>query len=847
MPELGIDVSYAQGEIDWEKVANDGVKFAIIRAGYGNSSNQEDAQFKNNMKGTEENGIKRGIYWYSYALSPDEAQLEAEACYNVIKNYSFSLPVVFDIEDESQINLGNSTFSQIVDTFCGFFSNKGYRVAIYSFKSWLESSRFSDDVLNKYDVFLSHFVNYNLNYDTREPIDSTEYNRTSYPIWQFSNCGHIDGISNQVDLDYAYEDFSDTNKEEGSIMSQSTPIEGYFSHPLRENYKTIGMSTHDGHREGQIDFACAEGTKVYSMSNGIVFSIFENHASMGNAVVIKASGVNLQGDLYFRYLHLSEIKVSANSTVKAGDLIGLSGNTGDSDGAHLHIDILDDEYGDVGEIIMLSKSNFKTEAVQGYIELGNIPTTEPSINETRDTGPYLSAIMAQKVVTVRKGSSYSNEGGGGITTEPNNDTPLDDDLRNYYFHSQFTEDFMGEKVSTYLTQHTDKKGKLIDDEILAECPILRVVGFGFHETGNGANGEFSFTQNTPEYNTALMATKLFRGMLVDSGSDWLNKENLKLFIDSGDKELSDIGAQAWWGQDDTIKKYKLDDNLINFADLAYNNLCYPSIYGISDDADVVVGNGRYYAICAIVNSSDVQDTISYLPKDESYNLKYHYAERLTNKAQQCCMLRYTSKDNNGDIKASNVLDDIMIPYTPPQYIENRLPSDIDEIASETVNLSLSQLEEKWGSLNIDGPWCAAFAKRCIQKTPALSSWAAYMTDSSTITLKNLIDNGCPYYVPTTVYALDKQLAKTNFSLDSVQTGDILIICRTEDCTSPSSERQWDHTTVIKTINGNDIVTVEGNMYSNAGDSTTGSRHYTINGNSLNTETECKYFAIVHLT
>ena len=66
MSKKGIDVSYANGTVDWAKVKAAGISFAIIRAGYGRY--QVDSQFTANIKGALAQGIPVGIYWFSYAL-----------------------------------------------------------------------------------------------------------------------------------------------------------------------------------------------------------------------------------------------------------------------------------------------------------------------------------------------------------------------------------------------------------------------------------------------------------------------------------------------------------------------------------------------------------------------------------------------------------------------------------------------------------------------------------------------------------------------------------------------------------------------------------------------------------
>ena len=95
-----IDVSKHNGDIDWAKVAQSGVKFAIIRTGFGKeATNQIDPKFEANYKGCKDNGIFVGAYHYSYAKTTEEARREAEFCPKIIENKQFEFPIYFDIED----------------------------------------------------------------------------------------------------------------------------------------------------------------------------------------------------------------------------------------------------------------------------------------------------------------------------------------------------------------------------------------------------------------------------------------------------------------------------------------------------------------------------------------------------------------------------------------------------------------------------------------------------------------------------------------------------------------------------------------------------------------------------
>lgn len=195
----GIDVSYAQGKIDWDKVKASGkVDFAILRAGYGKESSQVDDQFERNYSECKRLNIPCGAYWYSYATTASEAVQEATVCLRTLAGKTFEYPVAFDIEE--QRSLVNA--SELCLAFCSELEKAGYYTAIYSFKAALENN-INAAVKAKYDVLLSH-VN----------VANSSYTG-NYGIWQYSWVGKIDGISGDVDLDYAYKNYPEIIKNTG--------------------------------------------------------------------------------------------------------------------------------------------------------------------------------------------------------------------------------------------------------------------------------------------------------------------------------------------------------------------------------------------------------------------------------------------------------------------------------------------------------------------------------------------------------------------------------------------------------------------------------------------------------
>lgn len=213
----GIDVSQWQYNVDWLKVAeSDEVDYVIIKAGYGRETWQVDPCFHKNMKAAQDAGIDVGLYWYSYADSVESAKKEAEACYEVIKDYSFEYPIYFDVEEPSILKSHTiAEMSAIIDAFCSEMESYGYYVGVYSYANFLQTGVYSS-VLNKYDVWVAQ-------YGTSSPY---AYNG-NYNMWQYSSTGSIDGIDTDVDLDYCFVDYSaiiEANPDPNFIPPETTAL-----------------------------------------------------------------------------------------------------------------------------------------------------------------------------------------------------------------------------------------------------------------------------------------------------------------------------------------------------------------------------------------------------------------------------------------------------------------------------------------------------------------------------------------------------------------------------------------------------------------------------------------------
>ncbi len=197
----GIDVSYYQGNIDWNKVKAAGVSFAILRVGfrgYGKAGTLVlDDNFLRYLSGAKAAGLDVGAYFFTQAITTAEAREEADFVYKYIKGTSLELPVYFDMEtvtaDNGRLDSAGLSISQktdIVEAFCDRMIYHGYDAGVYSNPQWLTYYLDAARLQAKYPLWLA-------NYTT-----NTKY-AGNFDIWQYGG-GYLNGISGLVDLDVRY-------------------------------------------------------------------------------------------------------------------------------------------------------------------------------------------------------------------------------------------------------------------------------------------------------------------------------------------------------------------------------------------------------------------------------------------------------------------------------------------------------------------------------------------------------------------------------------------------------------------------------------------------------------------
>ncbi|WP_440258304.1 GH25 family lysozyme, partial [Catenibacterium faecis] len=194
----GIDVSYHNGTIDWKRVKQSEVKYAIIRCGYGkNVKSQDDKKWEENVRGCTDNNIPYGVYLYSYADNVEKASSEADHAIRLLEGKKFKYPVYYDLEeDKIRDRLTKQQIADIAQTFCDKLSARGYTVGIYANKNWF-TNYLTDSRFNNWTKWVAQY-NTVCNYHGK------------YDMWQCSSSGSIPGISGRVDLNYSYSPFEYT-------------------------------------------------------------------------------------------------------------------------------------------------------------------------------------------------------------------------------------------------------------------------------------------------------------------------------------------------------------------------------------------------------------------------------------------------------------------------------------------------------------------------------------------------------------------------------------------------------------------------------------------------------------
>ena len=210
---IGIDVSKWQGEIDWAKVKESGIKYVMIRygyRGYGSSGTLvEDTYFKKNIEGALENDLLVGVYFFSAAINKAEAIQEAEAVLKACKGYDIKLPIVYDFEyfgenfDSQSGNpyrtngLTNKQINENAQAFLGYIrKNSNFKTMLYGSSYYLKNIWDIEKFEKDNSIWLAHYP---------AEIKSNKSTYTgNYQMWQCTDAGKVPGINGFVDMNFDY-------------------------------------------------------------------------------------------------------------------------------------------------------------------------------------------------------------------------------------------------------------------------------------------------------------------------------------------------------------------------------------------------------------------------------------------------------------------------------------------------------------------------------------------------------------------------------------------------------------------------------------------------------------------
>lgn len=234
----GIDISYHQGNIDFNSVKKSGINFVMIRASFGFFN--EDKKVHEYVRGCESVGLPYGFYHYSYARNLIEAEREVKGFLHLIKEYKPTYPLVIDMEDADNWkrengNPSNEMLIDICDLFCKRVEEAGYYAMIYANTDWF-LNRINSRKLDRYDKWVA---------DWRKEPNLT----IPRGIFQYTSSGRVPGINTNVDLNISYKNYPEiirsmkNNKTDDKINNKNEYYPSFNNKSIVDGLKSIGVNS----------------------------------------------------------------------------------------------------------------------------------------------------------------------------------------------------------------------------------------------------------------------------------------------------------------------------------------------------------------------------------------------------------------------------------------------------------------------------------------------------------------------------------------------------------------------------------------------------------------------------
>ena len=199
---FGVNLTSAQGDVDFNKLKNAGCDYVMIRVGSRGYSSGEivmDSNYEKYLEGAKNAGLGIGVYFYSQAVNKDEIIDEVDALLAAIEKYPINYPVVFDMESVKDDMARTDALSvtdrtMLANLFLSEVEDAGYKPMLYGNKEWLVT-KLNLDSLSEYDVWLS------------QEGDAPDY-PYQFSMWQYTKAGSVKGVDGDVRLSISFKDYS---------------------------------------------------------------------------------------------------------------------------------------------------------------------------------------------------------------------------------------------------------------------------------------------------------------------------------------------------------------------------------------------------------------------------------------------------------------------------------------------------------------------------------------------------------------------------------------------------------------------------------------------------------------
>jgi len=267
---LGIDVAKYQGTIDWKKVAESGVDFAMVRVGYRTLKTGEiiaDTNAKYNMQEASKYGIKVGAYFFSTAVTNAEAIEEANWVADYIAKYKITYPVVYNCEgyedaENRQYALTKTQRTDLAIVFLDKIAERGYSPMFYASKNEMQGDAKWEvsRLQSKYKIWVAQYpaVPY--------PQTSESSYSGKHDMWQYTNKGTVPGISKPVDMNVAYFGFKETQGPQDSEKPEDVTADVEANMKFREVNETVTAKERTNLRDKPSQGSDAK--VIYTLTNG---------------------------------------------------------------------------------------------------------------------------------------------------------------------------------------------------------------------------------------------------------------------------------------------------------------------------------------------------------------------------------------------------------------------------------------------------------------------------------------------------------------------------------------------------------------------------------------------------